>query len=167
MQRAVHYLTGMPAIWASQHPAECSRFLLYEDDLDGQGMGYSMEFHLAVLMLAMYERRVLLEVPVDPAWAPLGGGNISRVAWNTSHRYAHSSSHRPARRPRWCSEGPRTWNCFYKPLRCACCPRTRCPHHPHSLGLGRTDESSLSSAAIAACRTKVTRLRCCTRDGRT
>ena len=40
------------AIYASQHPASCEKasFLLYEDDLKGQGLGYSIFFHVMALL---------------------------------------------------------------------------------------------------------------------
>ena len=59
-------------IWASQHPARCedARFLLVEDDLQSQGLGFSSEWLILALLYALRERRVLLEVPVDPSWNP-------------------------------------------------------------------------------------------------
>ena len=36
---------GWPAhIWAAQFPARCERYLLYEDDLRGQGLGFTLNF---------------------------------------------------------------------------------------------------------------------------
>jgi hypothetical protein len=104
-------------VFASQYPHDCqrARFLLFEDDISAQGFGYSLNFYVAVLLMAMADNRVLLEVPVDPSWKPLGGGrNTSYITWNASHAYTRV--HRPASRPRWCSRRPFTLACFYQPL---------------------------------------------------
>ena len=104
-------------IWGSQFPERCdrARFLLFEDDLAAQGFGFSLNFYRYALMMAMSENRVLLEVPVDPNWHPLGSGNTSKFLWNATHRYSRTGRHSPARRPRWCGVPPFTLGCFFEP----------------------------------------------------
>lgn len=115
----------LPHLWASQFPSRCDRYLLIEDDLKGQGFGYSVMFYEVALLMAMSEGRVLLEVPVDPTWKPLGA-NASRVwAWNDTFAYARSYHHAPAREPRWCQRPPYTLQCFLEPW-------THCPVPPVS-----------------------------------
>jgi hypothetical protein len=81
------------AMRASQHPFNCSdaRFLLVEDDLDGAGLGYTARLLAALLLFAMRDRRVLLEVPQTNA------------------------STRSAVKGRWCSRAPHTLQCAYLP----------------------------------------------------
>jgi hypothetical protein len=58
------------AIMANQFPSSCQRMLLVEDDLQAQGLGMTAEYLALALLLALRERRVLAEVPVDPSWNP-------------------------------------------------------------------------------------------------
>lgn len=60
-------------LWASQHPTTCdssTRWLLVEDDLHAQGLGYTSEWLILALLYAARERRVMREVAVDPTWNP-------------------------------------------------------------------------------------------------
>ena len=57
------------AIRLNQFPSVCRRYLLVEDDLEGAGLGFTARLLVPVLMLAMREQRVLLEVK-PPAGAP-------------------------------------------------------------------------------------------------
>ena len=89
----------LPHLYASQFPKRCERYLLIEDDLRGQGFGFSVEFYVASLLMAVSEQRVLLEVPVDPAWRPRGS-NETLLRWNTSAKVRMCRMHRtPTRTP--------------------------------------------------------------------
>ena len=130
-------------IFASQFPQRCRRYLLFEDDLKGQGFGYTLNFLTAALLMAISESRVLLEVPVDPTWMPLGAAvrweSVSPMTgfaasavrgnrtWSTATKYSKTGGHRPAERPRWCSVPPFTLQCFYKPW--THCPRPKARKH--------------------------------------
>ena len=112
-------------IWASQFPEDCSKakYLLFEDDLASQGAGYTHNFYTALLLMAMMENRVLVEVPVDADWKPYGAGNASQIIWNTSHYYSRTGHHVPTTQPRWCSRPPYTQACFYQPWSHCSIPR--------------------------------------------
>eukprot|EP00966_Prymnesium_polylepis_P285330 6590998-Prymnesium_polylepis.2 len=57
------------AIEASQLTrANCAKLLLFEDDLTGQGLGYSANFYASLLLLAQRNGRVLVEVPINASW---------------------------------------------------------------------------------------------------
>jgi len=51
------------AIYASQNPANCTRFLLLENDVAHAGLGMQARFILQALLLAVRDQRVLLEIP--------------------------------------------------------------------------------------------------------
>jgi len=59
----VHREDGwLPVIHASQHPRACHRYLLIEDDMQNTGLGFTGRMLAAVLLFAVRQRRVLLEV---------------------------------------------------------------------------------------------------------
>ena len=94
------------ALQESQHPAECRRFLIIEDDLYQQGLGFSMNFYAAALSIAARDGRVLLEAPVNHSWPP----SLSK------QHTQQNSSHSPIpkkERARWCDRPPHTQQCFY------------------------------------------------------
>ncbi len=97
----------MNAIRASQHPEDCAsaRYLLIEDDVLRQGVGFTSRYWLSALRLAVSSNRVLMEVPVDRDWPgfPVNLGYPQNVA-----------------NPRWCLVPPFTLQCFYQPW-------THCP----------------------------------------
>ena len=155
------------AIHASQFPLRCddARMLIVEDDLRGQGLGYSREWYVLVLLWAMHERRVLREVPVDPAWNPtcVPAADIRRsqhegamgldtlqsacphktpstcsypcVSANLTRTYSRNFKLSPSTSNRWCDRPPYTLQCLFEPW-------THCPvppeseHTPPHLGRG-------------------------------
>jgi hypothetical protein len=74
-------------IYASQNPANCTRFLLLENDVSHAGLGMQARFILQALLLAVRDQRVLLEIP---------------------------SSH-PNRSKLWCDCPPYTFECVFEP----------------------------------------------------
>jgi len=72
-------------IYASQNPANCTRFLLLENDVSHAGLGMQARFILQALLLAVRDQRVLLEIP---------------------------SSH-PNRSKLWCDRAPYTFECVF------------------------------------------------------
>ena len=106
------------AIRGSQSPRQCGRALLYEDDLDGIGLGSTIPVIAQLLMIAMRDSRVLIEVPVDPTWRP-----FDRSAAYTGRSSPHR--HNASIVPRWCRRPPFTLGCFFKAL-------THCPVPPES-----------------------------------
>jgi hypothetical protein len=74
-------------IYASQNPANCTRFLLLENDVSHAGLGMQARFILQALLLAVRDQRVLLEIP---------------------------SSH-PNRSKLWCDRAPYTFECVFAP----------------------------------------------------
>ena len=90
------------AISASQHPRVCSRFLLVEDDLTKQGLGFTFTFWASALLVAVRAGRVLLEVPLDNSW-PHPAKIDPRTNLSTSSLAG----------PRWCAVPPYTFQCFY------------------------------------------------------
>ena len=90
------------AILANQHPEDCAsaRYLLIEDDVLRQGVGFTSRYWLSALRLAVSSNRVLMEVPVDRDWPgfPVNLGYPQNVA-----------------NPRWCLVPPFTLQCFYQP----------------------------------------------------
>ena len=75
------------SIYASQNPANCTRFLLLENDVSRAGLGMQARFIVQALLLAVRDRRVLLEIP---------------------------SSH-PNRSKLWCDRPPYTFECVFEP----------------------------------------------------
>jgi hypothetical protein len=109
------------AIQGSQHPRTCGRALLFEDDLRGVGLGFTLPFVARLLMIAMRESRVLMEVPVDRSW---GQSNQSEPQEFTARSSPHR--HRAATAPRWCRHPPHTLGCFFKGwTHCAVPPEKR------------------------------------------
>ena len=105
-------------IRSSQFRPRCDRFLLFEDDLKGQGFGITAEFLSALLLIALADDRVLMEVPLNTSWRPLGGhDNTSEYTYSASSRYttARTGLHRTATQPRWCSSPPYTLACHFAP----------------------------------------------------
>ena len=51
-------------IRASQHPRVCHRWLVVEDDMMCAGLGFAMWKLASLLLIAIKENRVLIEVPV-------------------------------------------------------------------------------------------------------
>lgn len=74
-------------IHASQNPANCTRFLLLENDVSNAGLGMQARFILQVLLLAVRDQRVLLEIP----------------------------SNHPNRSKLWCDRPPYTFECVFEP----------------------------------------------------
>lgn len=89
------------AIRANQHPPDCdtARYMLVEDTLLHQGVGFSARYWVSALYLAIRTNRVLLEVPVNASYppAPIWKGKVPVVS------------------PRWCSVAPYTLQCHYEP----------------------------------------------------
>lgn len=85
------------AIWASQHPAACQRFLLVEDDMLGSGFGLDVKLLGVALLLAMKQRRVLLHVPGKDRIYSHYPPNVSNIG-------------------RWCDRPPYTYDCLWEPL---------------------------------------------------
>ena len=84
------------AIYASQHPAVCERYLLVEDDLIGTGFGIDAKYFSATLLMAVYQQRVLLHVPAIGA-----------------HPYKYFPNTTAGR---WCDRPPFTLDCMWEPL---------------------------------------------------
>ena len=54
---------------ANQFPQKCSRYLLVYDDLTGAGLGWTAKMMVYLLAFAMFDDRVLLEIPAsEPRW---------------------------------------------------------------------------------------------------
>ena len=105
------------AIEASQFTrANCAKLLLFEDDLTGQGLGYSANFYASLLLLEQRNGRVLVEVPINASW-PSTPPFVNGSGPYTSPRIAyHPSGLKPATSPRWCDREPFTLQCFFEPL---------------------------------------------------
>ena len=83
------------AIAASQHPANCSRYLLLEDDMLNSGFGMDMMLISFALLIAVQHQRVLLHAP------------------GRQYIYAHFPN---ATSGRWCDRPPFTNDCMWEPL---------------------------------------------------
>jgi len=104
------------ALWASQFRNDCSRLLLFEDDMSGCGLGFTSTVIESLLLYAVAQNRVLIEVPVNSSW------------YNVRGHMPFNEGRKPARSPRWCDEGPATHQCYYSRL-------THCevpPVHTHT-----------------------------------
>ena len=106
------------AIVANQFPVACeqARWLLFEDDITGQGLGYSANYYASLLLIAQQNRRILAEVPLNVRWPsqpPFVNGSSQYSG--TSIAY-HPSGLKPATAPRWCDRPPYTLQCFFRPL---------------------------------------------------
>ena len=95
------------AIWRNQHPAQCGRFLLIEDDLEEAGLGFTVSVHAAALLIAVQQRRVLLEIPVNDSWR--------LPFWDKPGSWHYKRRKVLAARPRWCDRPPWTLQCLYEP----------------------------------------------------
>ena len=100
------------AIHAAQFPMRCEHYLLVEDDLYRQGLGFTSVFWPSALLVAMRSGRVLLEIPVNHSWPP--------------SRFQRLSSRDQSAPHRWCTEWPFTLQCFYRAW-------THCPVPPLEL----------------------------------
>ena len=83
------------AIRASQHPAECQRYMLVEDDMWGSGFGLDVRLLGAALLMAVQQQRVMLHVP------------------GKHHIYKHFPNMTMGR---WCNRPPWTYDCMWLPL---------------------------------------------------
>lgn len=104
------------ALWASQFRNDCSRLLLFEDDMSGCGLGFTSALIENLLLYAVAQNRVLIEVPVNSSWHNVRG----HMPFNEGRK--------PALSPRWCDDGPATHQCYYSRL-------THCevpPIHTHT-----------------------------------
>ena len=102
-------------IHSSQFRSDCSRMLLFEDDLKGQGLGYSANYYASLLILAIKNDRVLAEVPVDASWPRDQPPYSNGTSVYTSPSIAfHPSGLKPATSPRWCDRPPFTLQCYYR-----------------------------------------------------
>ena len=61
------------ALWASQFRNDCSRLLLFEDDMSGCGLGFTSALIENLLLYAVAQNRVLIEVPVNSSWHNVRG----------------------------------------------------------------------------------------------
>ena len=86
------------ALRASQHPSECKRFLLLEDDWFGSGLGMDTLWYSVALLLAVAQRRVLLRVP--------GRGPRPYLRWADNATISG----------RYCDRPPWTLDCMWEPL---------------------------------------------------
>lgn len=80
----------LAVIHASQHSKECTRYMLIEDDMHRSGLGFTGRLLASVLLFAVRQRRVLLEVPQHN---------------QTSGREFG----------RWCDQSPHTLQCAFEP----------------------------------------------------
>ena len=99
------------AIRASQFPRVChGRFLLIENDQPFSGLGSIRELYQAALLVAVRDRRILVEIPLNQSWPqpPPANRSVSPM-------------------PRWCDVPPFTLNCFFEPWT-HCAPDLSAPH---------------------------------------
>lgn len=93
-------------IKASQHPAVCGRYLAVEDDMLFAGLGFSMQGMASLLLLAVREHRVLIEVPV--------GANSRIPLTRTRPHLMHGRNTTLVNAStRWCDRPPYTMQCAY------------------------------------------------------
>lgn len=117
------------AIWASQFPPRCkeARFLLFEDDLFREGLGFTALVINALMQFAIRQRRVLVEVPLSD----------TQSEWPRYHRTerrtaAPRNASGREKGPRWCTRPPFTLQCFYDAWT-HCTPPAASEHIPPKL----------------------------------
>ena len=111
------------AVRASQFRPKCGRVLLYEDDLAGAGLGYTSNLIASLLLWAVGQNRILLEVPVSATWFPPKARNHERVFGGRA----------PSRQPRWCDMPPSTHQCYWQRLSHCEAPTDVARHVPPQL----------------------------------
>lgn len=92
----------LPFLHEAQNPARCERYLLVEDDMHRSGLGFTARMLASLLLFAVRESRVLLEVPRKNA-----------------------DTGRPT--GRWCDRSPHTLQCAFEPWSSCSLPNATMP----------------------------------------
>ena len=97
--------------------------------MSGCGLGFTSNVIENLLLYALAQNRVLIEVPVNSSW------------YNVRGKKAFNEGRTPALTPRWCDDGPATHQCYYSRLTHCKVPPVHTHTAPH-LGHGASIRNS-------------------------
>ena len=99
-----------------RHKAPTYIYVALVPPRSGCGLGFTSNVIENLLLYALAQNRVLIEVPVNSSW------------YNVRGKKAFNEGRTPSLTPRWCDDGPATHQCYYSRL-------THCkvpPVHTHT-----------------------------------
>tara|TARA_B100000795_G_scaffold229652_1_gene186800 strand:+ start:299 stop:1513 length:1215 start_codon:yes stop_codon:yes gene_type:complete len=105
----------------------------------GCGLGFTSTVIESLLLYAVAQNRVLIEVPVNSSW------------YNVRGHMPFNEGRKPARSPRWCDEGPATHQCYYSRLTHCEVPPVHthtAPHLGHSASIRNNNRINAETYAL-------------------